>query len=173
MACEVLKIPRCISPLASTPAFYARKPDRRGTEMLVLANCSLCSSWSLATLPGKTSTQLLTSPRFPSQCYCRDSGDFPKVDPRCAPSRSCWEPAWMPRPVAAISARHRLPWAVPLAAPGRTSSPALRMEKPGLRYSSGPPIYQLLMCQHKWFTVFPFPRSATDWMTSRQEVLPL
>lgn len=102
-----------------------------------------------------------------SQGYCRDSGAFPKADPHCAPSHSHWEPVWMPWQAAAISAPHRLPLAVPLAAPGSTPSPALRTGKPGLGYGSGPPIYQLLMFQHKWFTVFPFPRSC-HWLNDLQ-----
>lgn len=65
------------------------------------------------------------------------------------------------------------PLTVPLTALGSTLSPALCTGKPGLGCGSRPPIYQLLMFQHEWFTVFPFPRSAIDHMTSRHEVFPL
>lgn len=135
-------------------------------------NRTFRSSGSLATLPKKDLHPGACIAML-SQGYRCDSRDFPKADPHRVPSRSCWEPAWMPWPAATISAQHRLPLAVPSAAPGSTSSPALRTGKPGLGYGSGPPIYQLLMFQHKWFTVFPFPQSAIDWMTSRHEVFPL
>lgn len=171
MPCEVLKIPLCISPRGVS------LPPLLGNLTNVILRCWGC------TLHHPLQQILSHAPRKDlhpaacittlSQAYCCVSKGFLKAGPCRVPSHSRREPTWMPQPAAAISARHRLPLAMPLAAPGSTPSPALRTGKPGLGYSSGPPIYQLLMFQQKWFMVFPFPQSAIDWMTSRHEVFPL
>lgn len=161
MPCEVLKIPQCTSPL----------PSMLGNLPVAVLRCWGCKSpQSLQRIPGCAPGEDLHRAAYIamlSQGYCCDARGFPKVD-RAVPL-----PMWMPWLVAAISVQHRLPPAMAPAAPGSTPSPALRTGKPGLGYSSGPPIYQLLKCQHKWFTVFPFSRSAIKWMTSRHEVFPL
>lgn len=123
-------------------------------------------------LPGRTCTPLLTSSYFPKATAVTPEASSRWIHAIHLPTaienaHGC--PVWQLWPQPSTD----FPLTVPLTALGSTLSPALRTGKPGLGYGSEPPIYQLLMFQHQWFTVFPFPRSAIDHMTSRREVFPL
>lgn len=127
------------------------------------------SSESLPALPGRTATQLLVPSYFPKANVVTPGASWRCIHAICLPTAT--ENPYARQLQSQPSTD--FPLTVPLTALGSTLSPALRTGKLGLGYSSGPPIYQLLMFQHEWFTAFPFPRSAIHHMTSRHEVFPL
>lgn len=126
----------------------------------------------LPALPGRTSTQLPITSYFPKATVVTPGASWRWIHAVPLPTAPV-NPCGCPVRQLQSQPSTDFPLTVPLTALGSTPSPALRTGKLGLGYGSGPPIYQLLMFQHKWFTVFPFPRSAIDQMTSRHELFPL
>lgn len=152
------------------PHWWASLPSLLGNLTGAVLRCWGCKL--LHALLGRTSTQLLLSSYFPKAPVVTPGASWRWIHAICLPTAT-ENPCGCPVRQLQSQPSTDFPLTVPPTALGSTQSPSLRTGKPGLGYSSGPPIYQLLMFQHKWFTVFPFPRSAIDQMTSRHEVFPL